>query len=654
MKNWDRSICSGLLHFIILSSALYAQTILNVGETPIQTWQGFGANFLPIESVNNTYNGLSGEKKAEFNRTMWEGADIIAARLWDYQDSYTNDPVLRDAIALGGILEVKIASVGCYYQDGSGCGERNPEAHGDYWARMVIKYRNNGIPITALGIKNKMNTTGSGSAWRSNPETIGDYVVAMRAALNSRNMQDVKIIAPEAVVWDPWPSVVDGDKYNFQPGDDTLYLKYISQDARMKNSLYAFGSQTYGKGVSARMQQMVQSWNKPFWQTIGSPFAKDFSQNDHYLKESGSLVAGSILGDMNHGVSLWFYWSTDNLFKLDFSGYSPKWHFMNTIAKATDPGMQVLAVNAPSLAASDMPFHMGNYSPLNSTAGINPDGSIALAVVNMEGLSGGPWQVSFNSTNNSAKSVQFKIPSIENIPSVAFTLWRIKENQEGVTQTQVFASYGTINLEILPLELVAMRSAAGIIGGGLPPIQDTLKLDPGQILEAESAKFLTGLTVKPGSGLGYSNIGDAAGWGIVKFSQPVCAASISYGVPIDFAGNILELRTGSPSGELLGHIITQSSGNWDIWREDSFALSRCITDLEDLWLVFADGGGGDWVADVNFMRFESSSLAPVTNAINRLPFTETSKNIRLIADVHTGVRIYVPQKGEFSIKGAHF
>ena len=61
----------------------------------------------------------------------------------------------------------------------------------------------------------------------------------------------------------------------------------------------------------------------------------------------------------------------------------------------------------------------------------------------------------------------------------------------------------------------------------------------------------------------------------------------------------MELRTGSPKGELLAQIPVTPTGSWDKWVELSSPIPK-ITKRTDLFVVFLNPGKGglmnlDWV-----------------------------------------------------------
>jgi hypothetical protein len=158
-------------------------------------------------------------------------------------------------------------------------------------------------------------------------------------------------------------------------------------------------------------------------------------------------------------------------------------------------------------------------------------------------------------------------------------------------------------------------------GNYQPPVEDTasVMLPADGVLQAESADQLSGLEVKPGIGLGFSNGADWAMWKNVYFDGSKTAVEIAYGTILDMEGQGIELRLNSPDGTLIAEFVVQSTGGWETFSVFTSPLSPVPMGKYDLYLVMVDNTGMDWVADVDYLKFLNQ--APVAN----YPITELNK-----------------------------
>jgi hypothetical protein len=166
-------------------------------------------------------------------------------------------------------------------------------------------------------------------------------------------------------------------------------------------------------------------------------------------------------------------------------------------------------------------------------------------------------------------------------------------------------------------------------------------------IEAESANQLSGL-VNNGTALGNSTVGSYAVFNNIDFGTGVSTVAITYGVPAVNAGNKLELRIGSISGTLVASLTTQSSGDWGVYRTDIVHVSG-LSGVQDLYLVYAGGGGTNWVADVDKLVFEKEGPTTSLN-FPRLSHQQKS-GVKLYADPQQGVYLKVPGYGALNLRG---
>jgi len=65
------------------------------------------------------------------------------------------------------------------------------------------------------------------------------------------------------------------------------------------------------------------------------------------------------------------------------------------------------------------------------------------------------------------------------------------------------------------------------------------------------------------------------------------------------AGRQIQIRTGSPTGPILGTLTVASTGGYGIFKEQSIAISG-ISGVQDVYLTFSGGYG---VGNIDYFRF---------------------------------------------------
>jgi hypothetical protein len=123
--------------------------------------------------------------------------------------------------------------------------------------------------------------------------------------------------------------------------------------------------------------------------------------------------------------------------------------------------------------------------------------------------------------------------------------------------------------------------------------------DPRIKMEAEKYVAQSGV----GTGrtiIGHLESGDWAQYGPVDFADGGLRTFVArLAVADGWEGKRIELRLGSPRGQLIGSLTTRSTGSWDRYREQSTSVAS-VTGVHMLYLVFE---GGDGVATLESFRF---------------------------------------------------
>jgi hypothetical protein len=213
-----------------------------------------------------------------------------------------------------------------------------------------------------------------------------------RQELDLRGLHDVKILAPET-------SNVDDVAYDM--------IDEIVADSLALASTFAWATHSYNLCLTKKMRDKVAPYGKEYWQTEASSDDPE-SFNDEL---EAAKAAGRVLGDLNLGVTQWFWFlayapflpesNTPRLIGFDqqtgeYRAFL-KYYYLKHISHAFNPGT-VFRTCSTSLVFEDdhmfsgkdryawMENDHGQKPPLCAASGINPDGTWSLAVVNQTGI----------------------------------------------------------------------------------------------------------------------------------------------------------------------------------------------------------------------------------------------------------------------------
>jgi len=126
------------------------------------------------------------------------------------------------------------------------------------------------------------------------------------------------------------------------------------------------------------------------------------------------------------------------------------------------------------------------------------------------------------------------------------------------------------------------------------------------IVQAEDYDSESGVQVIGGNKVGNIQNND---W--VRFNSLNIAGANSFSANLssNTAGGTLELRTGSPTGTLLGSIVVGNTGGWNAFQRVSTGLSH-VSGVTDIYLVFKGGNG--YLFDVDSFQFSSTFIPPTS------------------------------------------
>lgn len=120
-------------------------------------------------------------------------------------------------------------------------------------------------------------------------------------------------------------------------------------------------------------------------------------------------------------------------------------------------------------------------------------------------------------------------------------------------------------------------------------------------IEAESYNAMAGI-VRSGSYIGYLDAGDWVKYSAIDFGSGASQVALRVAVAPDYAGQQIQLRLGSTSGQLVGSLTVASTGGWYTFATQTAAV-KVPPGVHDLYLVFAGGPG---VANIDWLRFTVS------------------------------------------------
>ena len=121
------------------------------------------------------------------------------------------------------------------------------------------------------------------------------------------------------------------------------------------------------------------------------------------------------------------------------------------------------------------------------------------------------------------------------------------------------------------------------------------------LIEAESLNDQQGLEVFD-QGFGYFDQGDWAQYENVDFADGAQSVELRIAVDDALAGQTIELRIDSPTGDLIGSHVVQGTGSWSDYQTQIASVS--VSGVHDLYLV---GKGQEGIANLEWLRFSASS-----------------------------------------------
>jgi O-glycosyl hydrolase len=480
-----------------------ASVTITVNSQPRQTFEGLGAScWGPGE-----YMQLAPERRAKLNDLVWREGRFKTMRLWVHLKKYAPAPgqrrfkdefpdeattLIRDAQAAGVkhivlgpyevptyLLERLPSTVGKDGKEKPGAPHLRPDQFNEHAAIIADFIRDlrdkDHITIEATGVQNEPNDVAD---CQFTPVEMVRSVKLLRAALDSRGLQQVKIIAPETVgcggTWF-WTSnsvtLVDNPK---AAGDPLAYaiVDALKADKAAWKALGGISTHSYDGAVTERMANTIVGTDKEYWMTefcVGGPE----DPGDFFR---ASVEAATFLSDMNHRVNYWIhfigYVSNDpgdngtRLIAYDGNIAGDGWlkifeqyYYLRQLAQTFDAG----AVFRQSISSleDDMTWARGHTPRITVAAARNPDGSwgIGISDYTSNDFPHHDWnETSLRGKPAQSFAVTVKIEELAKAGELRFEARRIGPQTKDSRQEPLTMRNGQLTVTINPLELVTLHS----------------------------------------------------------------------------------------------------------------------------------------------------------------------------------------------------
>jgi O-glycosyl hydrolase len=483
-----------------------ADITITVDPQPRQTFKGLGTSAWG----GGDYMQLNPGQRAKLNALVWGDARFNTMRLWFHLKAYAPAPgqrnfknalsdddaaLVRDALAAGArhvVLgpcdppDYLLQRLPGEEQDGKMVpGAPHIKAdqltgHAAIIADFIHDLQEKGhITVEATGVQNEPNDIND---CQFTPGEMVQSVKLLRAALDSRGLSQVRIIAPETVgcggTW-LWINNKVTLVNNVTPQTAGNALAYAMVDALKADdtawkALGGIATHSYDGGATDRMADTIVGTDKDYWMTefcVGGPE----DPGDFFR---GSVEAAAFLSDMNHRVNYWIHFigylsddPHDNGTRLMayYNGNvaDDKWlkifepyYYLKQLGQAFDPG----AIFRQSMSSLDgeMIWSRDKVPRLVAAAAQNPDGSWSMGILNYtsDHFPHDNWfDSSLSGEAGRNFTVTIKVGELARAGELTFGVHRIGPQITDSTQESATMSNGELTITVHPFELVTLRSA---------------------------------------------------------------------------------------------------------------------------------------------------------------------------------------------------
>lgn len=435
-----------------------------------QKFAGFGIS----QIVSKDYAKLPQGRRKELSQKLWQDLRLNTLRLWFFMDVYAPKPgqrqlqsmftepylqLVRDAQQTGQLQNLLLAptSVPKYLLEKRDGGMRLRREKLRDWADTIADFiqavrDRYGITINVTGIQNEPND----DHLNFSKGEIAQAVKQLRRSLNDRQLNSVKIIAPESA---------NADGYAESLIDD------LKQDPEAWNAIDGIATHSYNMAATPAIADRVRNTGKTYWQTEAGANGPEESGNAMIA----TSMAARFLNDVNHWVTHWIWFigaaqadPNDNATRLmKYEADRPqrtwltlfkKYDYLQQLSQTFEVGATFRTVE--SSLEGKMVWTYGKKPRINGAVARNPDGSWAIGVTNFTSKEGRNTQDPHDQTGypTQAFSVTIRIAELTGSRAMPFQVWRSNAQKGNHKQADVMMRNGTLTVEVQPLELVTLRS----------------------------------------------------------------------------------------------------------------------------------------------------------------------------------------------------
>ena len=458
--------------------AVQAVTI-TVGTQARQSFAGLGAS---SGNWGHQYAQLTSQERTTLSRLLWRDLKMKTLRLWMNTDEfaptsstrnlaifraqYIDSGLIADA-QKNGVVNLLLApdgmpsSMKVKRAGGPNDYALKEEEIGNYAALLAdfieqVK-KQTGVLINVTGLQNEPNDLD-----RIAPQQMAALTKMLRAALDARGLQSVKIVAPES-------ANVDGTMYEA--------LANLKNDAAAWQALGGIASHSYGMAATEEAAKTIAATNgrnaKEYWMTEASDNGAEVPGD---ALRAASL-ASRFLSDMNHRVTHWIHFigfetpdPNDNATRIIAYSTKPlrttifqKYYYYRQLSAAFDAG--AVFRSSQSDLDGDMTWTYGKKPRLTAAAARNPNGTWSIGLSNFTAPSFSDLDDAQNfALHNSGYAertfkVIVRVPELAKIAQVRFKVRRSNSGVNDVEQGSLVMRYGQIVVpNVRSLDLVTLRS----------------------------------------------------------------------------------------------------------------------------------------------------------------------------------------------------
>ena len=457
-----------------------APIIIGVAAGERQTFGGLGAS---VGNWSGTYQKMTPAQRAQLSKMLWHDLKFNTLRLWFNTDQYAATPgahdmtefrrqyldsgLIKDAQAQGVTTLLLAPEHLPDYMKGPQKDGGTPllDAEVGNYAAMVAEFiarlKDEGVTINVTGVQNEPNVNEIFAA-----DQMVRIVKELRANLDKRGLQSVQIIASE------------------HASADDLYYKQLDAlraDPTAWNAISGVASHSYNMAATDKAAAYVAEPDgrnsKEYWMTEAS---------DNGAEEPGNSaravsLSARFLNDMNHRVTRWIHFlgmeesdPKDNATRIISYQAEPfkttvyqKYYTYQQLADTFDVGAIFRA--SQSASEGDMTWTYGLKPRVIAATARNPDGSWGVGIANytadsfagVQGWSDEKWNAEQGGHSpGQTFPVTIRIDELKNKGALKFDLHRSNGSLKNAVGEPVTMKNGEVTVEVAPLELVTLRSAA--------------------------------------------------------------------------------------------------------------------------------------------------------------------------------------------------